>query len=109
MKLRAVAAIALAGVFIWTAWSLGTRVGGAPDAVPAAGLPVRLMEVRPLYTLKLYNGKIAVFSSEFSDRPMLETNIGVSGLRAHDRALLETGITVSEYGEALSLLEDFGA
>jgi hypothetical protein len=72
-------------------------------------MPARLAETRPAYTLKAYNGKIAVFSSDFSARPALETDIDVAGLRAHDRALVEAGIAVSEYGDALALLEDFGA
>ncbi|MDR3277651.1 MAG: hypothetical protein LBT12_02665 [Oscillospiraceae bacterium] len=109
MKLRNVAAITLAGVFIWTAWTLGTRAGVAQDDAPAAERPIRLAGVRPVYTLRPYNGKVAVFSSDFAERPAIETDIGVAGLRAHDRALVEAGIAVSEYDEVLALLEDLGA
>jgi hypothetical protein len=109
MKLRTVAAIALAGFFIWTAWTLGTRAEVAPETTPVSDVFVRLAGERPVYTIRPYNGKIAVFSGDFSERPAIETDIDVAGLRAHDRALLEAGIAVSEYGDVLALLEDLGA
>jgi len=60
------------------------------------------------YILKESDGYVAVFSA--GTQTMVEkTGIPVSGLRAADRALLETGIAAADRQALLELLEDFGS
>ena len=58
------------------------------------------------FTVRAYNGVVAVFSDGF-DEPAFETDIDVSKLRGYDRELLEHGIKIGSYNELLQLLEDF--
>lgn len=60
------------------------------------------------YTVKEYNGKIAVF--EFgSDIPKEVLSIDISTLRQYDRLRFSEGITLNSPYELSLLLEDFGS
>lgn len=60
------------------------------------------------YTVKEYNGKIAVF--EFgSDIPKEVLSIDISTLRQYDRLRFLEGITLNSPYELSLLLEDFGS
>ena len=62
------------------------------------------------YVLKDYHGVVAVFyKGSEQDRPILQTDISVSGLRAVDKELLADGIEVGSYEEVLKRLEDFSS
>ena len=97
----AIAAAAIAAGAL-TGSVLGTFDGAAPlqrKQEPAA---------REAFTLKVRDGKIAVFMGGDMESPAAETDIPVSGLREYDRGLLEEGIEAGSYEEVLALLEDFG-
>ena len=61
------------------------------------------------YTIRAYNGHVALFMDSFAPFPAFETDIDVNMLRAYDRQLLEDGIEVDTYEEVLRLFEDFGS
>jgi hypothetical protein len=60
------------------------------------------------YTLREYNGVIAVFTRSFGAEPAIVTDIRVADLREYDRRLLEAGIRAESYEDVLRLFEDFG-
>ena len=106
MKNKTLAAILAAALLIavmLTGHVLGAFDGGQPEerAVNVSGRPDK-------YTLKLYDGKIAVFLGDDLENPAAVTGILASELRAFDRQLLEQGIEAGSYEELLRLLEDFG-
>ena len=61
------------------------------------------------YILKAYDGRIAVFSSENPGKPVSETDILISSLRAVDQKKLTAGIHAETYEQIVRLLEDFGS
>ena len=61
------------------------------------------------YYLRACNGYVAVYSVDRSRTPMRVTDIETAELRGMDRALLETGIPVSDRAALLFLLEDLGS
>ena len=75
------------------------------------GVPVSVQEAQAVsgYTLRAYNGHIAVFYGDNSGSPVIETAIDVNTLRAVDKEKLEAGIIVDSYNDVLKLLEDFGS
>ena len=76
-----------------------------------AGTPesVQMAKAESGYTLRAFNGHIAVFYGDIMNSPAIETTIDVDTLRAVDREKLEAGIVVDSYDEVLKLLEDFGS
>mgnify|MGYP004522905979 CR=1 FL=1 len=58
------------------------------------------------YTVREYNGKIAVFSGN-DDIPVKILNIDAGSLREYDKKQFETGITLDSMREVLMLEEDF--
>ncbi|MCK9479393.1 MAG: hypothetical protein M0R40_07820 [Firmicutes bacterium] len=65
-------------------------------------------EPAALYTVKEYNGKIAVF--EFgSTTPQRILDIDVSTLRQYDRLRFLNGVTLNSPYELSLMLEDFGS
>lgn len=60
----------------------------------------------PGYTVREYNGKIAVFSGN-DDIPVKILNIDVGNLREYDKKQFETGINLDSMREVLMLEEDF--
>jgi len=62
-----------------------------------------------IYWAGLFDGRIAVFSSQSSDTPELMTDISVSTLTADDRRLLEKRIALYGRQGLTSFLEDFGS
>ena len=79
--------------------AIGAQQSETPPAVTA--------ERQGGYIIRSHNGKIALFTNDFTTTPTVETDIDVNMLRAYDRQLLERGIEVSTYEEVLRLLEDF--
>lgn len=61
------------------------------------------------YWLREYHGNVAVFAGAAEGKPMVETDISVSGLRQYDQALLKKGMRVYSYEAVLALLEDLGS
>ena len=60
------------------------------------------------YVVGQWDGRVALFTKDFENRPALETDIDVQNLREYDRLLLRAGIKVDSYEEVLRLMEDFG-
>jgi hypothetical protein len=111
MMKRTVAAVTIAAVCTTAAAVALVRVAQTPSITRAADAVSAQATAHtggsPLYTLREYRGKIAVFSGAFSAIPAIETDIDVAGLREYDRELLERGIEVDAYEGVLRLLEDF--
>ncbi len=109
MRFRAAAVLALA----LTALCLGVcavRSAGGPAAgAPDLGVRTESGAQDAEYFLRDCGGYIGVYSAEDPAKPEKVTDIEVSRLRGADRKLLEGGIPVSDRGELLSLLEDFGS
>jgi hypothetical protein len=61
------------------------------------------------YWLRAYDGHIAVYDNQSSDKPIIETTIDVDSLRTVDKAMLSNGIEAESYEDVLKLLEDFGS
>lgn len=59
-----------------------------------------------VYTLKEYNGRIAVFRGT-SDVPYIETDVQIADLPQVDINMLKTGISVQTTSELNRLLEDY--
>ena len=109
-KLCVLAAAAAAALFA-TGFALNAGIGREADVAAGAQQSETAPAVvtaaqRGVYIVRSYNGKVALFMNNTT--PAVETDIDVNMLRAHDRQLLEHGIEVSTYEEALRLLEDFG-
>lgn len=64
---------------------------------------------KDVYTVGIFGDHVSVFYGKFQEEPAIETEINVGKLREIDRKMLETGITVEDYGEVLKLLEDFNS
>lgn len=62
-------------------------------------------EAPPLYTLREYDGKLAVFSEGEEPLSILETDIGL--FPEKDRTALKEGIGNLTEAELFSLIEDF--
>ncbi|HOD02299.1 MAG: hypothetical protein BWY46_01979 [Firmicutes bacterium ADurb.Bin300] len=62
--------------------------------------------VASVYTLKEYNGKLAVFETG-TDCPLEVFSIFVSSLPETDRDMLKTGIGANTKAELLRLIEDY--
>ena len=60
------------------------------------------------YIVGQWDGRVALFTKDFENRPALETDIDIQNLREYDRQLLSAGITVDSYEDVLRLIEDFG-
>lgn len=71
-----------------------------------ATLSTKAISSQPDYLVKEHNGVVAVFF-DGDTKPMIETDISISGLRQNDRELIEQGIALESYNEVLGLLEDF--
>jgi hypothetical protein len=111
MELRAKAAavsfLALAALCLGACALRGIAAeGGAqPDYyVGAAAEPAGAQ-----YVLRDCGGYIGVYAAGKPAEPEQITDIEVSRLRDTDRKLLYSGIPVSDRGELLALLEDFGS
>ena len=63
------------------------------------------------YVVADYGGSVAVFDRGDStlSAPLQVTEIRLAGLRAADRAMIETGVPVSSREELMALLEDLGS
>lgn len=72
---------------------------------PAGGTP------SGTYMVADYGGSVAVFDRGDStlSAPLQVTEIRLAGLRAADRAMIETGVPVSSREELMALLEDLGS
>ena len=79
------------------------------NAAAVAAASVQASGLAGGYTLRAFNGHIAVFCGDIKDLPAVETTIDVGSLRAVDREKLSGGIRVQTYDEVLKLLEDFGS
>ncbi len=75
---------------------------GSLGALPAGA-------VGETYTLREVDGRIGVFCPSDADEPSVLTEIRVRDLPMGDRLELISGVTVSDYGAAVRLLEDYGA
>lgn len=64
------------------------------------------LTVASTYTVREYEGQIAVFSND-SEMPVKVFDTSVSGLPKCDRELLELGITVETPEELQKIIEDF--
>lgn len=73
----------------------------------AAGF--RRTEADGSLVLAEYRGSVAVFDSADRETPLQVTDIGMDGLRAADRKLMEVGVTVRTREELVALLEDLGS
>ena len=82
---------------------------------PAAAVPEEIYarfrggERSAEYYLRACDGYVAVYSGGRARSPVAVTNIETGELRRTDRALLETGIPVTDRTELLFLLEDLGS
>ncbi len=83
--------------------------GADAAAVPAeaAGFSSFSPDLRELYTLRSYGGGVGVFSDNDYSEPIFFAEIDISSLRAVDRDMFETGVTVGSWEDVLRLLEDF--
>lgn len=79
--------------------SLGVLPGN--DSIPTAAESV--------YTLRAWDGCVAVFCPPDAEAPVTLTDIRVRDLPLHDRLALTGGIAAADYGEVARLLEDFGS
>ena len=61
------------------------------------------------YVLAAYGGSVAVFERGDRESPLEVTDIELARLRAADRAMIETGVPVSDREELMALLEDLGS
>ena len=61
------------------------------------------------YTLREVDGRIGVFSPSDADEPFILTEIRIRDLPLGDRLELMSGVSVSDYGAVVRLLEDYGA
>ena len=75
---------------------------GSLGALPAGA-------VGETYTLREVDGRIGVFSSSDADEPSILTDIRIRDLPLGDRLELMSGVSVSDYGAVVRLLEDYGA
>ena len=60
------------------------------------------------YTIKAYNGHIAVFQNDATE-PFRELNVAISSLPQADQTLLENGIVVHSLTDVNSVLEDYNS
>lgn len=100
MKLRVKVALGLL-LALFAAMSLAAVLGSL-GVVPAAA------EGEP-YLLREYQGNVAVFRPDSGERPVQVTDIRVAELPMGDRAELAAGVSASDYGAVVRLLEDYGA
>ena len=109
-KLCVLAATAAAALLV-TGLAVNAGLGRSTDIAAGARQSEHLTAVTAPqqggYIIRSYNGRVAVFTD--GSTPAVETDIDVNMLRAYDRRLLERGIEVSTYEDALRLLEDFGS
>lgn len=61
------------------------------------------------YTLREYEGNVAVFGNENHSEPISVTDIELASLRQADRDKISAGISISGEGELQALLEDLGS
>lgn len=61
------------------------------------------------YYLRDYDGYVGVFASLRSAAPVEVTDIELSCLRDADRAMIQSGLPVSDRTQLLTLLEDLGS
>ena len=61
------------------------------------------------YTVRLWDGKIAIFEETDPDTPIQVTDIAENTLTSADAALLTEGIAVKDRTELLQILEDYGS
>jgi hypothetical protein len=106
LKAALLAFVVFASAMMIVALVITSIVRSAMASVPASVYETRAENG---YTLKAYNGHIAVFYGDIKDSPAIETAIDVDTLRAVDRDKLDAGIVVESYDEVLKLLEDFGS
>ena len=85
-----------------------TAAGSHVEDTPLAGAS-ETPEIKGVYTLREYEGRIGIFSGGDMETPQMLTDIYTAGLRQIDRESLEQGITVTGMEEVLKLLEDFGS
>jgi len=102
--LMTTAAVALTSIGV--TWGAGQS---APEPTPVEIAAEQGQGQEGKFIVRAHNGKIALFTDDFTITPAIETDIDVNGLRAYDRALLERGIEVDTYEDVLRLLEDFGS
>ena len=108
MKIRAGILVTMAAAAL-TSVGVTLGAGAGQSARPEPPPLVADAEQAGKYIVRAHNGKIALFTDDFTLTPAIETDIDISGLRAYDRRLLENGIVVSTYEDVLRLLEDFGS
>lgn len=105
-------AIACFMVYVLSFGAAAGVMGNEPMEQEAANeedtLSIKAISSRPDYLVKEHNGVVAVFF-DGDTKPMIETDISISGLRQNDRELIEQGIALQSYNEVLGLLEDFGS
>ena len=100
MKLRIKVALCLL-LILFAAMSLAVVLGSLGVLpVAAAG---------ETYVLREYDGYIGVFYPGDAEAPSAVTDIRVKELPLGDRMELAAGVSVSDYGAVLRLLEDYGA
>ena len=61
------------------------------------------------YFLRLYQGKIAVFDAQNTEKPLEVTDISADTLRIYDKQELTKGIYIAGDTELSMILEDFGS
>ncbi|MDR0861363.1 MAG: hypothetical protein LBN30_01080 [Oscillospiraceae bacterium] len=109
MKRRIIILSLVTAISLATAGFAALRVTSAPEARAAVAVEVEPTSSVGAYTLRPYNGKIAVFTGAFLDEPAILTDIEVWRLREYDRKLLERGIPAATYDDVLRLFEDFSS
>ena len=67
------------------------------------------LQESPLYILRDYNGKIAVFPSFDAQTPNFVTDFDVAALPQQDRQYLAEGIPLKTAEELQQILEDYGS
>lgn len=100
MKLRVKVALCVL-LALFAAMSLAAVLGSL-GAIPASA-------ESEAYLLREYRGSVAVFRAADIERPVQVTNIRVAELPLGDRTALAAGVSASDYGAVIRLLEDYGA
>lgn len=94
---------------------LATRALGTITPAAAAQPPAGIYESYTAYAenaqyyLRDSGGYVGIFSADRSSEPIEVTGIELSCLREGDRAMILSGLPVSDRAQLLSLLEDLGS
>lgn len=110
MKRRIISAAAVTVTLALTVITAGMVLGSAEEA-PVQPQPLKVNDLADMdgYIVKIFDGKIAVYTSDFTETPAVITDYDTSLLREADKRMLEAGIAVERYEDVLYLIEDFSS